>query len=238
MRKLALFVAALIIILPTAALARGHQNSNARNQNHDQSDHQRNGSGSGPSRGSGNNSGSNGGQPPVVQPPVITPPVTAPTGSETRFIAYTTGYDWPDNTPAGGAISNGVIHSTAGGTGTYADPITVAVGHSIINDKDILDYSAGTKFYVPNLRRYFIVEDACGDGNSPQNGPCHTGYQGDVWLDLWVGGAGLSSSGTLACEDAITNMHLVIENPAPTYTVVSGPVFNGSCTQQYGDTII
>lgn len=172
--------------------------------------------------------------PPPVTPPTIPPPAAG----EVHLSAYTTGYGYPDNTPAGNAISDGVIHSGAGGSGSYADPITLAVGHSIVNGKDILDYAAGTKFYVPNLRKYFIVEDTCGDGNSPQNGPCHTGYQGHVWLDLWVGGQGLSKSGTLACEDTITDLHLVILNPASTYTVVSGPVYNGSCAQQFGDTVI
>ena len=68
----------------------------------------------------------------------ITPIQSAPAG-ETRLVAYTTGYDYPDNTPAGNAISNPIIHSGAGGTGTYADPITAAVGHSITNGKDTLD---------------------------------------------------------------------------------------------------
>src|SRR5512135_1310636 len=39
--------------------------------------------------------------------------------------AYTTGYTWFDNTPPGsGEISHPVLHAKAGGTGTYADPIT------------------------------------------------------------------------------------------------------------------
>src|SRR5215216_6526313 len=40
--------------------------------------------------------------------------------------AYLTGYTWWDNTPAGSAaIAHPVLHATAGGVGTYADPITV-----------------------------------------------------------------------------------------------------------------
>ena len=85
-----------------------------------------------------------------------------------------TGYDYWDNTPPGSpVISNPVIHQVAGGTGTWQDPTTVAVGHSIINGQDILDWAAGTRFYIPNLRRYFIVEDTCGDGPDPQDEPCH-----------------------------------------------------------------
>lgn len=178
--------------------------------------------------------------PPVQPPTPPQPPSTpvTPVGGETRFIAYTTGYGWPDNTPAGNAISNPVLHSGAGGTGTYADPITLAVGHSITNGKDTLDYPAGTRFYIPNLRKYFIVEDTCGDGNTPQNGPCHTGFSGHVWIDLWVGGTSAAKSATLACEDTITDLHLVIVNPAATYAVVSGPVYSGSCATQYGDAVV
>ena len=166
----------------------------------------------------------------------IAPTCTSPS-NETSFTAYITGYGWPDNTPPSAEISNSVIHSQAGGTGTYADPITIAVGHSIVSGKDILDYPAGTKFYIPALRRYFIVEDTCGDGSQPQNGPCHTGYQDHVWLDAWVGGQSQNSSRVLSCEDAITDFHKIIENPASNYAVVSGPVFNGSCSSLYGDTV-
>ena len=58
-----------------------------------------------------------------------------------------------------------------------------------MDDEDILDYPAGTRFYIPNVRRYFIVEDTCGDGDTPQNGPCHTGYPKGTtaWVDMWIG---------------------------------------------------
>lgn len=161
--------------------------------------------------------------------PTPPPPPAPTTTGEIKFDAYLTGYGWPDNTPASANISDGVIHSSAGGTGTYADPITIAVGHSIISGKDILDYPKGTKFYLPALRKYFIVEDTCGDGNAPQNGPCHTGYQGKPWLDAWVGGQNAAASSVYACEDKITGVHKVIQNPASNYAVTSGPIFNGTC---------
>lgn len=212
MKKYTAVVAALIVLfIPVIASAHGHWRNHHR----------------GPS------------VPPIVSP--VTPPTTPPivtvplvvSVNEITLQAYTTGYGWPDNTPKGSAtISNPVIHRVAGGSGTFTDPITLAVGHSISGSKDTLDYPAGTKFYIPNLKKYFIVEDTCGDGNSPQNGPCHTGYQGHVWLDLWVGGNSSNQSQTLSCEDAITEVHTVIENPASTYPVVTGDVASGC--QQFG----
>lgn len=176
--------------------------------------------------------------PPVVVPPVVVPPIVVPpVAGEVRFTAYITGYSYWDNTPPGSAdISHGVIHSHAGGVGTYSDPTTIAVGHSIIAGQDILDYPAGTIFYLPNLRRYFIVEDTCGDGNSPQNGPCHTGYQGSPWLDVYVGGGNVTRSISDNCMNAITEKHLIIKNPASTYAVVSGEI--ASSCQQYGETVV
>ncbi len=170
--------------------------------------------------------------------------VTVPVNpNEIRHQAYTTSYSYWDNTPAGSAlISHPILHSVAGGIGTYADPITIAVGHSIINNVDILDFPAGTRFYIPNVRRYFIVEDTCGDGATPQNGACHTGYPAGTttWLDMWIDGASGTTASVDACAAFLTDTngvaHLAIQNPASNYVVVTGPVFqNGSCTAQYGN---
>ncbi len=157
------------------------------------------------------------------------------------FTAYTTGYGWWDNTPPGSTdIAYPVIHQTAGGTGTYADPITVAVGHVITNGIDTPDFAPGTIWYIPYLRRYFIVEDACGDGPTPQDEPCHdlasAPHGTQVWLDLWADGSQMTEAESNACEGAITGLHSVIENPAPDYAVVSGPIAGSTCSQQYGDT--
>ncbi len=156
-----------------------------------------------------------------------------------RFTAYLTAYTYWDNTPPGSSeISNPIIHQVAGGTGTFSDPITVAVGHSISGRTDTLDYPAGTKFYMPYLRKYFIVEDTCGDGNTPQNGPCHTGYQGHPWLDLWLDGSQGTRSSADDCASDVTDLHTIIENPASNYVVVSGPIDGASCAMQYSDTVV
>lgn len=62
----------------------------------------------------------------------------------TITTAYTTAFTWFDNTPPGSsAICCPRIHSTAGGTGTYADPITVAIGHSTATEELAADVRLG-----------------------------------------------------------------------------------------------
>jgi hypothetical protein len=183
-------------------------------------------------------------QVPVTRPPLPPGSPAPPPGSHGQSLtAYVSGYDVYDNTPPGSpVISNPVLHKVAGGTGTYQDPITVAVGHSIINGRDILDWPQATRFYIPNLRRYFIVEDTCGDGPTPQNGPCHNLSTADpgaqTWLDVWVDASQMSDSAGTSCENRITHNQVAIENPAPDYAVVPGAIAGSSCTQQYGNTVV
>ncbi|MER6687365.1 hypothetical protein ABT287_43745, partial [Streptomyces olivaceoviridis] len=176
------------------------------------------------------------------QPTAGTPGGSGSGSGKTIENAFTTGYTWFDNTPRGSAqISAPVLHQRADGTGTWKDPITLAVGHTMEGGKDTLDYPAGTRFYVPEVRRYFIVEDACGDGASPQNGPCHkldTAPQGaTTWLDLYIGGgSGDNESAVQSCADRLTGLKTVIQNPSDGLPVVEGPLFdNGKCTATYGN---
>jgi hypothetical protein len=182
--------------------------------------------------------------PTAAPSPATTPsptPASSPTGVRT-IAAYLTGYSYFDNTPPGSVeISHAVLHQSAGGTGTYADPITVAVGHSIVEGRDVLDWPAGTRFYVPNLRRYFVVEDTCGDGSTPQSGPCHVGYPAPAttWLDLWVGGSGGPASGADSCMDSVTGVWTVLVDPAPNYATVVGDIYGSAgCTGQYGNAVV
>jgi Ca-dependent carbohydrate-binding module xylan-binding len=152
--------------------------------------------------------------------------------------AYLTGYSVEDNTPPGSRdISNPVIHEQAGGTGTYADPITLAAGHSIINGQDILDFPAGTRIYLPVLRIYGLVEDTCGDGSRPQRGPCHTGYPSpstnQYWIDVFVG-----SDPDSACMDSFSQDlgWTVIRNPDPGWLVDPRPNELGARCTVYTDT--
>ena len=155
---------------------------------------------------------------------------SSPRNGETSFNIYLTGYSYWDNTPPGSAeISKPVIHRKAGGKGTYSDPITIAVGHTIIGSRQTLDYRAGTRFYIPNLRKYVIVEDVCGDGNRPQNGPCHTGRNGLPWLDIYVDGSRSRSGDATQCARRITSVQKIIMNPGRDYPVVSGPLTETGC---------
>ncbi|MCP5036801.1 MAG: hypothetical protein GY945_04290 [Rhodobacteraceae bacterium] len=146
------------------------------------------------------------------------------------MTVFLTGYSYWDNTPPGSAaISKPVIHRRAGGTGTYRDPITLAVGHSINGRRQTLDFKAGTRFYIERLRKYAIVEDVCGDGPKPQNGPCHTGRNGRPWVDIYVGGRKAGQSASATCMHRITGMTSVIMNPGRDYPVEVGELTASGC---------
>jgi hypothetical protein len=117
-----------------------------------------------------------------------------------------------------------VVHRKAGGQGSYEDPVTIAVGHVIEGGRQTLDFPAGTRLYIARLRKYAIVEDVCGDGTRPQDGPCHTGYKGHPWLDIYIGGARVSKSATEACARRITALQEIIINPRPGYPVAAGEI--------------
>lgn len=143
-----------------------------------------------------------------------------PAPSQTTLTAFLTGYTWWDNTPPGSpAISHPSRHATAGGTGTYSDPLTVAVGHSLASGADVLDWPEGTLVYVDDLQLYGVVEDTCGDGPTPQTGPCHSLTQApsgaETWLDLWVGGQAEGEAWARRCAETITRLHRVQINPPP-----------------------
>lgn len=167
-----------------------------------------------------------GNNPPPQNPPPTTPPSSTPAAGEAYLTAYTTSYAAGDNDPAGSTATYiSGKEGNAGGTGTYANPITLAVGY--VGEKP--DIPAGTVFYIPNVRRYFIAADTCAE--------CHKTPKGvQVWVDMYAGD--YSDKGVLSCEDTITGNYTIIEDPSPTYAVVAGSLYNGtSCTAQYGNTV-
>jgi len=164
--------------------------------------------------------------------------------AEYTHYAYLTGYTYWDNTPPGtAAISHPVIHTQAAGTGTFNDPITLAVGHSMASGNDVIDISPGIKFYMVSLQKYFIVEDTCGDGPHPENGPCHTNVDepGYPQYDMWIDGKNAPSDARARsnwCAEFHTGIHKVIKYPANNYVVRTGPVMGTTCAKAYGETPI
>ncbi len=123
-------------------------------------------------------------------PAVVDPTVT---GTVDVFVTF---YGGIDNDPPGSdeiAHPNG-RHPAAGGTGTFADPITLAT------DPDELPI--GTVVYHPGLKKYFVMEDECDT--------CIEEWRAErrPHIDLWVSPA--DDERVLACEDALTP-----ERPVP-----------------------
>ncbi|HEY4021113.1 MAG TPA: ricin-type beta-trefoil lectin domain protein [Pseudonocardiaceae bacterium] len=157
-----------------------------------------------------------------------------PSASRATQQAFITMYGWYDNTPPSASISYPTLHQTAGGTGTFADPITYA------SDKS--ETPPGTKIYVPRVQKYFVMEDDCSEcdadwkGHGPDGGP-------NLWhFDLWLGGKGGNAISAIECEDALTNynpdntpkLESVIVNAPSGETVSSAPLFNTGNGNCYG----
>jgi hypothetical protein len=138
------------------------------------------------------------------------------------MTVYVTFYGWADNSPPGGAIaypkSDGypTLHDAAGGTGTYADPITFATDKS--------EFPVGTVLYVPFIEKYVMMEDDCVECDSDWT-------SGHKWhIDLWMNSNASESSSSLAsCEDRWTRDATSVEIAPPAdRTVTSTPLFDPS----------
>jgi hypothetical protein len=154
--------------------------------------------------------------------------------SATTHQAFITMYGWYDNTPPSASISYPQIHNTAGGTGTYSDPITYA--------SDKAETAPGTKIYVPRVQKYFIMEDDCEECDADWKGQGPDGGPNMYHFDLWLGGKGGNAIDAIECEDALTNynpdnspkLESVIVNPPSSEAVSSGPLFNTGNGNCYG----
>jgi hypothetical protein len=160
--------------------------------------------------------------------------ITEPQAGETWLNnSYITGYTYQDNNPPNSAeICCPSVHQEAGGTGTYNDPITVAVDYST---GTTMQYAAGTRFYIPNLRAYFVAEDRTGELEATNTADHGT----DPHLDVWIDGRTETAAQSDACARAITNTGLrVILNPQQGYAVTVGPVAaNNTCRQNAGNSV-
>jgi hypothetical protein len=110
--------------------------------------------------------------------------------SEGTLTTVVTFYAAYDNDPPGStaiAFPND-RHSSAGGVGTFADPITFATAPDLL--------AVGTVIYYPPLRKYFVMEDLCAS--------CTENWEstGTPHIDLWTGAA--TDPGVVGCEEALT----------------------------------
>jgi hypothetical protein len=120
-------------------------------------------------------------------------------------------YGAPDNDPPNSAnIANPVLHQQAGGTGTFEDPVSFA--------SDPKDFAPGTKIYVPDLQKYFIMEDNCAHAMQNPND--------QLQVDLWTGGGpGIDAAKLLQIEFADTNENsTIIANPNAGHPVNTTPL--------------
>jgi hypothetical protein len=141
-----------------------------------------------------------------------------PRAGSKQLTIWLTGYSWQDNTPPGSSVvGEPVLHKQADGQGTFADPITVAVpGH-----EGKMAWQPGTKFYLPTVQRYVIVEDS---GAAKQ--PAGT----DTHLDMWIGGQDGTKQATDDCENTFTGRVPAQADPPDNLAVMAGPIFaNQKC---------
>jgi 3D (Asp-Asp-Asp) domain-containing protein len=139
----------------------------------------------------------------------------------TTMPVYVTFYGWADNSPPGSAIaypkSGGqpTVHDSAGGVGTFVDPITFAT--------DPTEFPPGTRLYVPFIQKYVTMEDSCSD--------CATDWASHKWhIDIWMNSsASENATALLNCENSWTRSQTDVElNPPPTRTVTTAPLFDPS----------
>jgi hypothetical protein len=152
----------------------------------------------------------------------------------TTSTMYLTGYSVYDNDPPGSkdiAYPRPDVpgnHLYAGGSGSFSNPVTLAVG--LVNG--VPQFKPGTKLYIPIIQKYVRVEDSCAD--------CGKGYNGHKWIDVWVNGETSTSASADACMNKITGLHKVVVNPPNGYKLAyyGDLARNDSCTKLYTETVV
>ncbi len=132
---------------------------------------------------------------------------------------YVTFYTWLDNDPPGNAIAYPhssfprTVHEVAGGTGTYADPITTA--------SDPTEWAIGTRMYAPFLRKYLVMEDECEQ--------CIRDWRRlrKHHLDVWMNSNQATGAMVHECAFHWTQDRTLIEiNPPRNHPVDTRPLFD------------
>jgi hypothetical protein len=135
-------------------------------------------------------------------------------GAEQSVKIQLTAFAAPDNNPAGSkTISQPTIHSQAGGSCTFSDPVSFASPGSAGST----EFPKGQRVYFPSLKCYGVSEDSGATKMSIKH------------IDIWAGDG--PASITDKCESDLTGPTTVIVNPAAGKPVVSGPLSTSSgCT--------
>jgi beta-glucanase (GH16 family) len=151
----------------------------------------------------------------------------------TKISARTTNYSGNDGNvnPPSTAInwpkSDGfpTVHNAVGGTGTFANPITVAI-NSVNGSSNGTDphgpYKIGEIFYVPRLHLYFVAEDSC---NIDAAAFCSENDRDDgtqIHLDFFNGNTNNLQDKLLQCELSYGGNTEVIANPGDGYPMPEG----------------
>lgn len=140
-----------------------------------------------------------------------------PAAAEERRTMYVSAATFAD----GDGQTHPVLHTSPGGVGTFEDPVTVSVGSVKTLGAVYLHISAGRRVYLPHLRRYGIVEDTYGRGQS---------------VRVYVAGRSLGVQAAESCAANVSGRHPVIVDPGPGYPTEPGPIADLLC-RTYGDTV-
>lgn len=141
-------------------------------------------------------------------------------GCELDSNLETTFYGWPDNDPPSAQVAHncGGRNYVAGGSGTYADPLTFATAPGEFSPCEIV--------YFPLLKKYIRYEDDCAE--------CTSDFKsGKKHIDIWTGSS-TSSGGQkqIDCEDSLTSggRYEVVRQPPQGMEVDATPLFaDGKC---------
>ncbi|MDT7553019.1 MAG: hypothetical protein QOI16_1555 [Pseudonocardiales bacterium] len=148
--------------------------------------------------------------------PTVAAVTSAPAPAAAQQVARkveVTFYAAADNDPPGStdiAYPNS-RHPAAGGTGTFADPLSLAT--------DPREIRPGVVVYYPQIRKYFVMEDDCA--------PCIDEWNANrnPHVDLWMS----SSKDPVVqdCEAALTpdDPDTIIINPPANLPVDTKPLF-------------
>jgi hypothetical protein len=157
--------------------------------------------------------------------------LTHATSTPKAIDMFATYYGWYDNTPPGCATA---YAGCAGGTGTYAHPITFA--------SDKAELPVGSIIYYPTLEKYFVMGDDCQECDEDWSGKGPDGGPGLYHVDLWIGGKGGNEFDAINCEDALTQgtpsgsplLTPFIVHPPANLPVSTEPIFNAKTGACYG----